>query len=100
MSETNINTIAHLSVIPPEWERVRQDMVNIFGKPAILAGGSVRDHLLGIPINDLDVFILDTPYIWRLEAAKTLQRFGIEAEWIEDEPLYSSHYHVWFNDLN
>ena len=19
---------------------------------------------------------------------------------IEDEPLYSSHYHVWFNDLN
>ena len=67
-------------VIPHEWEHVRWRIARMFNKPAILAGGSVRDHLLGIPINDLDVFILDTPFMWRLEAAKTLQRSGIEAK--------------------
>jgi hypothetical protein len=48
-----------LSPIPAAWENIRTIVsVRAENGPAIIAGGAIRDHLLGISVNDLDVFIL------------------------------------------
>jgi hypothetical protein len=44
--------------IPPEWENLRRSVSSAAGRHAIIAGGAIRDHLLGIPIKDIDVFVL------------------------------------------
>jgi hypothetical protein len=100
--------------IPTEWEQVRRDISKMFDKTAILAGGAIRDHLLSIPYNDLDVFILDAPFHWKktsgedyiaingsaIQAEAFLNRFGIKLHSIDDEDLYSSHFHVDFNGFD
>lgn len=54
--------------IPERWEQLRLSISSQAGRHAIIAGGAIRDHLLGIPIKDIDVFVLGMP----AEAAKTI----------------------------
>jgi hypothetical protein len=49
-----------LSPVPAAWESIRTIVsMRAENRPVIIAGGAMRDHLLGIPVNDLDVFILE-----------------------------------------
>jgi hypothetical protein len=58
-------------VFPSKWEKIR----NLTAQKAhphdvVIAGGAIRDHLLGIPAKDLDLFVLD------IAAEEANQRFG------------------------
>jgi hypothetical protein len=44
--------------IPDSWENVRKSVSNKAGRHAIIAGGAIRDHLLGLPQKDVDIFVL------------------------------------------
>lgn len=46
------------SPIPESWEHWRRRVSSKAGRHAIIAGGAIRDHLLGLPIKDLDIFVL------------------------------------------
>jgi len=38
-----------LKPIPPEWENLRRKVASEAGRHAIIAGGAIRDHILGLP---------------------------------------------------
>jgi len=105
--------------IPPAWEQARYEISKLFSKLAVIAGGAVRDHLLGIPHNDLDIFILETPAEWQnYDKTQRLIRelLGLpQPKWSLDkaEPVeakttwkddfhhpYSSHHHVAYKGLD
>ena len=44
--------------IPVEWENARRYIASVTEHPAIIAGGALRDNILGIPIKDVDIFVL------------------------------------------
>ena len=55
------NNSAGLSIlkpIPPEWENLRRKVASQAGRHAIIAGGAIRDHILGLPVKDIDIFVL------------------------------------------
>ena len=54
------NSACHsiLKPIPPEWESSRRKVASQAGRHAIIAGGAIRDHILGLPIKDIDIFVL------------------------------------------
>jgi hypothetical protein len=61
-----------LKPIPPEWENLRRKVASEAGRHAIIAGGAIRDHTLGLPVKDIDIFVLGM----RAQAAK--QIFGAD----------------------
>jgi hypothetical protein len=54
------NNVSCLSTvaIPPEWENLRREVASQAGRHAFIAGGAIRDHLLGLPVKDIDIFVL------------------------------------------
>ena len=44
--------------IPREWENLRRKVASEAGRHAIIAGGAIRDHILGLPVKDIDIFVL------------------------------------------
>jgi hypothetical protein len=55
------NNSAGLSIlkrIPREWENLRRKVASEAGRHAIIAGGAIRDHILGLPVKDIDIFVL------------------------------------------
>lgn len=42
---------------PELWEKVLANVREIYGCEAVIAGGCIRDHRLGVPAKDIDVFI-------------------------------------------
>ena len=52
---------------PALWETIINPIAAAYGCPAIIAGGAVRDHLLGVDAKDIDVFV-DVASIHDLEA--------------------------------
>lgn len=42
---------------PDLWKFLLGNIQEVYGCDAVIAGGAVRDHFLGIPINDVDIFI-------------------------------------------
>lgn len=44
--------------IPDAWETLRRSVSSKAGRHAVIAGGAIRDHLLGIPFKDIDIFVL------------------------------------------
>ena len=44
--------------IPPDWENLRRQVASQAGRHAIIAGGAIRDHILGLPVRDIDIFVL------------------------------------------
>jgi hypothetical protein len=52
------NELSTVTPIPPEWEDLRREVANQAGRHAFIAGGAIRDHLLGLPVKDLDIFVL------------------------------------------
>jgi hypothetical protein len=46
-----------ITAIPQEWEDLRRKVSSQAGRHAIIAGGAIRDHILGLPIKDLDIFV-------------------------------------------
>jgi hypothetical protein len=55
------NNSAGLSIlkpIPREWENLRLKVASEAGRHAIIAGGAIRDHILGLPVEDIDIFVL------------------------------------------
>jgi hypothetical protein len=56
---------------PPKWEKTRYlTAQKAHPYDVVIAGGAIRDHLLGIPAKDLDLFVLD------ISAEQANQRFG------------------------
>jgi hypothetical protein len=51
----------HLRPVPSEWEKLRRKIASQAGRHAIIAGGAIRDHILGLPVKDIDIFILGMP---------------------------------------
>ena len=47
--------------IPDQWEVLRRSVSSKAGRHAIIAGGAIRDHLLGLPVKDVDIFISGMP---------------------------------------
>jgi Poly A polymerase head domain len=69
---SNSKDLFILKPIPPEWENLRRKVASQAGRHAIIAGGAIRDHILGLPVKDIDIFVLGMS----AEAAK--QIFGAE----------------------
>jgi hypothetical protein len=44
--------------IPREWENLRRKVASEAGRHAIIAGGAIRDHILGLPVKVIDIFVL------------------------------------------
>jgi hypothetical protein len=44
--------------IPEQWEHLRHSVSHRAGRPAVIAGGAIRDHILGVPVKDLDIFVM------------------------------------------
>jgi Poly A polymerase head domain len=61
-----------LKPIPPEWENLRRKVASQAGRHAIIAGGAIRDHILGLPVKDIDVFVLG------MSAESARQIFGAD----------------------
>ena len=68
------NSVDHsiLKPIPPEWESLRRKVASEAERHAIIAGGAIRDHILGLPVKDIDIFVFGM----RAQAAK--QIFGAD----------------------
>ena len=74
-----------LKPIPPEWENLRRKVASQAGRHAIIAGGAIRDHILGLPVKDIDIFVLGM----RAQAAK--QIFGADIiEYASRRPNFST----------
>src|SRR5437899_726457 len=58
--------------IPPEWENLRRKVASQAGRHAIIAGGAIRDHILGLPVKDIDIFVLG------MDAQSAKQIFGAD----------------------
>jgi hypothetical protein len=55
----NVITDGHINEpIPQEWEDLRRKVSRKAGRHAVIAGGAIRDHILGLTIKDIDIFIL------------------------------------------
>ena len=70
-----INNSASLSIlkpIPREWENLRRKVASEAGRHAIIAGGAIRDHILGLPVKDIDIFVLG------MSAQSAKQIFGAD----------------------
>jgi hypothetical protein len=52
------NELSTVTPIPPEWENLRRQVASQAGRHAFIAGGAIRDHLLGLPVKDIDIFVL------------------------------------------
>jgi hypothetical protein len=61
-----------LKPIPPEWENLRRKVASQAGRHAIIGGGAIRDHILGLPVKDIDVFVLG------MSAESARQIFGAD----------------------
>ncbi len=46
---------------PAEWDFILRRIENVTGNQAVLAGGAVRDTILGKQVKDLDIFVTATP---------------------------------------
>ena len=68
----NSTDLSILKPIPLEWETLRRKVASQAGRHAIIAGGAIRDHILGLPVKDIDIFVLGM----RAQAAK--QIFGAD----------------------
>ena len=68
----NSARLSILKPIPREWENIRRKVASKAGRHAIIAGGAIRDHILGLPVKDIDIFVLGMS----AEAAK--QIFGAD----------------------
>jgi Poly A polymerase head domain len=44
--------------IPSDWETLRPKISHEAGRHAVIAGGAVRDHILGLTVKDIDIFVL------------------------------------------
>jgi hypothetical protein len=44
--------------IPEQWEHLRHSVSRRAGRSAVIAGGAIRDHILGVPVKDLDIFVM------------------------------------------
>jgi len=58
--------------IPPEWEILRRKVASQAGRHTIIAGGAIRDHILGLPVRDIDIFVLG------MSAQSAKQIFGAD----------------------
>jgi Poly A polymerase head domain len=54
----NSTDLSILKPIPLEWETLRRKVASQAGRHAIIAGGAIRDHILGLPAKDIDIFVL------------------------------------------
>lgn len=63
--------------IPKAWQDVRDQIENETGCPVVIAGGCLRDLVLGLEPKDIDLFIVGLPAA-RAEAmyGATLQNYG------------------------
>jgi tRNA nucleotidyltransferase/poly(A) polymerase len=76
ITTNNSASLSILKPIPPEWEDLRRKVASKAGRYAIIAGGAIRDHILGLPVKDIDIFVLG------MSAESAREIFG--ADIIED----------------
>jgi hypothetical protein len=69
-----------LKPIPPEWEDLRRKVASQAGRHAIIAGGAIRDHMLGRPVKDIDIFVLgmSAQSAKQIFGADTIEYAGVE----------------------
>ena len=76
------NSACHsiLKPIPPEWENSRRRVASQAGRHAIIAGGAIRDHILGLPVKDIDIFVLgmDAQSAEQIFGADIIEYAGVE----------------------
>lgn len=63
--------------VPAAWEEARKAVEEKAGHPVILAGGALLNNLLGLPVNDLDMFIMGIPLV------EALSRFNLDAQAVQ-----------------
>jgi hypothetical protein len=51
-------SLSVLKPIAPEWESLRRKAASEAGRHAIIAGGAIRDHILGLPVKDISIFVV------------------------------------------
>ena len=64
--------ISGVEPIPKEWEEARRRISSEAGHHTIIAGGAIRDHVLGLPAKDIDIFVLG------MSARAANETFGAE----------------------
>lgn len=52
---------------PALWDAMMAPVVAAYGTGVVIAGGAVRDHLLGVDAKDIDIFV-DVPSAYELES--------------------------------
>jgi hypothetical protein len=68
----NPGYLTELKPIPAEWEALRRKVSHQAGRHAVIAGGAIRDHILGPPVKDIDIFFLG------MDAFAAKEIFGAE----------------------
>jgi hypothetical protein len=58
MNQDNFVTELLKTPLPTNWETIRRSVSSKAGRHAVIAGGALRDHILGLPVKDVDIFIL------------------------------------------
>ena len=69
-----------LKPIPSEWENLCRKVASEAGRHAIIAGGAIRDHILGLPVKDIDIFVLGmiAESAKKVFDANTIEYAGVE----------------------
>ncbi len=91
-----------IPTFPPEWEKILADL-HEFLPPCIIAGGALRDHLMGGKIVDLDIFVHIPEYEGsKFQESITRAHFKLK-QLNHTDKVYDLNFgdvlNVWFGDV-